>query len=102
MLGQRKKPDVDVEGGEGDELLVMVRRSDANYNELETVGCVVTNDGGFTVPQSAWKAPWGEGEWLFIYVGAMAEGEAVLPHNNSESRVVGLRWVVGAALTPEG
>ena len=34
--------------------------------------------------------------------GAMAQGEAVLPHNNSESRVVGLRWVVGAALTPEG
>ena len=90
------------EGGEGDELLVMVRRSDADYNELETVGCVVTNDGGFTVPESAWQAPWGDGEWLFIYIGAMAEGEAVLPHNNSESRVVGLRWVVGAALTPEG
>ncbi|MCB9793761.1 MAG: hypothetical protein H6741_13665 [Alphaproteobacteria bacterium] len=81
-----------------DEVYIQIDRQ-ANGQIVESVGCVVADDGSFEVPANLWGA-WGSDEWLFIYVGASLEGQGTVTLNNSESRAVGIAWAMAAALTP--
>ena len=46
-----------------------------------------------------WQEPWEKDQWLYIYVGAVLEGEGEVPLNGADSRVAGVYWLVGAAVT---
>lgn len=83
-------------------MLVMVVLHDADQVEQEVVGCVIADDGAFTVPPELWSGAWVEDRWLFVYLGSVGRGEGLLPHNGAYSEVVGLSWALGAALTEGG
>lgn len=87
---------------DADAVYVIVRRMDAAdpTRLVEQLGCAVVNDGEFTVPADAWDGVFESGEWLYVYVGAVAESLAILPLNGSDSRLVGIDWSVGAAKVP--
>lgn len=94
---------LDFEWGEVDaqRMIIQVeRRAQDDIEDIqETVVCVVDNDGSFSVPQDAWTESWDSGEWLYVYVGAVREDGGIIPLNNSESRVAGIYWLLGAAST---
>ena len=97
-----QKSELEFEWGaaEADRVMILVERYDADLNELiEVVGCVAQDDGAFKVPGKTWQQPWESGQWLYIYVGAVREGEGVVPLNNADSRVAGVYWLLGAAVT---
>ena len=88
-------------GGSGADyvLLDLFLSRDTTLNEssiVNEVTCWVNNDGDFTVPASAFPS-WPTTGALFIFVGAVSEGgTSVMPTDNSESRVVGGYWIIGA------
>ena len=50
-----------------------------------------------TVPASLFSSAWPTSGILYILVGAVSEGgTSVMPTDNSESRVVGGYWIIGA------
>ncbi len=67
-------------------------------SETESVVCTTQDDGEFTVPVSAWSG-WRAGDTLYVIIGAVSEGSGTLPLDNSDSRVAGVSWVIGAAST---
>lgn len=85
---------------EADQIMIMVKRFDQDLGEpVEVLGCVVENDGAFHVKGVNWQEPWEKDQWLYIYVGAVLEGEGEVPLNGADSRVAGVYWLVGAAVT---
>lgn len=86
---------------DADRVIIQVERRAKNDIEdiQETVVCVVDNDGSFEIPSDAWDASWQSDEWLYLYVGAVREDGGIIPLNNSESRVAGIYWLLGAAST---
>jgi hypothetical protein len=96
------KSDFRLEWGdvEADRVMVMLKRYDASLEEeIEVLGCVAENDGEFHVKGVNWTQPWEADQWVYIYVGAVLEGEGVVPLNGADSRVAGVYWLVGAAVT---
>lgn len=81
-----------------DAVLVLVERVDANGEVQETVGCRPVDDGAFTVPAEIWSEDWTSGQWVHVYLGMASEGVGVVPMNNSDSRIVGVWWALGAGL----
>ena len=80
-------------------LLDLILSRDGNLDTasiINEVTCWVNNDGDFTVPPSMFSS-WPTTGVLYILVGAVSEGgTSVMPTDNSESRVVGGYWVIGA------
>ncbi len=96
------KSDLRLEWGEveADRIMIMVKRLDPSQEvEIETVACVVENDGAFHLQGVNWMQPWANGQWLHMYVGAVVEGGGEVPLNGADSRVAGVYWLVGAAVT---
>ena len=96
------KSDLRLEWGEveADRVMIMVKRFGPDLGEpIEVLGCVAENDGEFHVQGANWVEPWDRDQWLYIYVGAVLEGEGTVPLNGAESRVAGVYWLVGAAVT---
>jgi hypothetical protein len=97
-----QKSELDIEWGaaDADRVMILVERYDADLDELiEVVGCVASDDGQFKIPGRTWEQPWESGQWLYIYVGAVREDGGTLPLNNADSRVAGVYWLLGAAVT---
>jgi hypothetical protein len=65
---------------------------------LETLSCAAINDGSFSVPSTAWSG-WSGNQLVLVVAGAMAEGSETLPWDNSDFRVVGNHFTVGAFST---
>jgi len=91
------------EWGEVDAQRIIIqveRRAQSDIEDIqETVVCVVDNDGSFEIPADTWAADWDQDEWLYLYVGAVREDGGIIPLNNSDSRVAGIYWLLGAAST---
>lgn len=64
----------------------------------EGIICIVSDSGSFTVPASAW-ASWPTGRQVNLVVTKARVSRALLPHNNSESRVSGMYSVFGAGFS---
>ena len=84
---------------EADRIIIQVeRRAQDDIEDIqETVVCVVDNDGDFEIPSDVWDDQWSSDEWLYLYVGAVREDGGIIPLNNSDSRVAGIYWLLGAA-----
>ena len=87
-----------VPGTEPDRYVVatLYRHDLATAEILETVTCVLRDDGQFTVPGTFWTG-WDEGAQITIIVGRVVETGALLSYNNAKSGVVGANFVHGAA-----
>lgn len=79
-------------------LLVQRRDLDDLTRVVEEVGCVVADDGAFTLPADAWDGAWTSGQWIYVYAGAATEADGIVPLNGADSRMVGISWQLGAAL----
>jgi len=86
-------------GADGDLVLIYIKRYADDGSLVESVGCAAdASVGTFSVPSSAFST-WTSGHTLYIYVGNVIEGDAVLPYNNSTSAVAGISWKLGGAVT---
>ena len=85
---------------QGDYVVIRVDLYDNLLGEfVETVRCVANDDGYFRVDRSnftQWEALF---QTAVIWVGRVMESDAVLPHDNSASGMVGIYWVIGLAAT---
>ena len=59
--------------------------------------CVVEDDGFFTIPDI--HQNWINGEAVYVRFSRIFESQTTLPHNNSESRIIGIYTVTGAGQT---
>ncbi|MCO4748231.1 MAG: IPT/TIG domain-containing protein [Proteobacteria bacterium] len=66
---------------------------------IETVRCVVVDDGRFQVSSSNFTQWSAFDQTARIWVGRVFESDAVLPHDASSSGVAGVYWVIGLAPT---
>ena len=66
---------------------------DASNATISQATCVVDDTGSFTVDSSA-HSTWSSGEIIYIIFSRAIESNALLPHNNSRSRVVGM-YIIG-------
>jgi hypothetical protein len=81
--------------GGADAIALYIARVDGDDGTVsETLTCLATDDGAFTIPPSAW-AGWEYRDDLYVYVGDLRERTASVPLNNGTSSVVGISWVVG-------
>jgi hypothetical protein len=68
--------------------------------DVETVTCVMVDDGVFTIPLDAFY-DWQYGDqYLLLYLGRVRQSTVLLPHNQARSGVAGVYWTVGAVWTP--
>lgn len=87
--------DLSWSAGGADAVVVYIVRSSARDGTIqETLTCLATDDGAFSIPTSAWSG-WDHGDVLHVFVGDMREKEASVPLNNGTSSVAGISWVVG-------
>lgn len=99
------KTELEFEWGnaDADRVVIWVERYDQSLSErMEVIGCVTQDMGSFKIPADAWSETWDNDQWLYIYVGAVREDGGVVPLNNSDSNVVGVTWLLGAATTSKG
>jgi hypothetical protein len=86
-------------GSNADKIVFMLEHlTYPDYTPIDSVTCVVDNDGSFTVPGSVWSS-WSAGEVVFIHVGALNEGTGSIDFNNSTARVASTYYLGGAAIT---
>lgn len=86
-------------GADGDLVLIYVKRYAQDGSGIDAVGCAAdAAAGSFSVPASEFSS-WSAGQTLYIYVGNVVEGDAVLPYNNANSGVAGISWKLGGAVT---
>ena len=76
--------------------LSLLNESGTEYEQ--SISCIFQDTGTFTVDGSLFSA-WPVGRQMDVYFGRVVEQTALLPHNNSESRIVGEYMMIGAALT---
>ena len=65
---------------------------------VEEVNCVAYDDGSFTIDGSLWNT-WLTEQQIDIYFTRVVEQVAILPNNNSFSRVVGQHTIFGAGFS---
>ena len=86
-------------GADGDLVLIYVKRYGQDGSFVDAVGCAAdAASGSFSIPASEFSG-WSAGQTLYIYVGNVLEGDAVLPINNATSGVAGISWKLGGAVT---
>jgi len=82
-----------------DKTLLILAMFNSLGNDLEqVVFCALTDDGNFSVPSTIWNS-WPTNRQISIYAGRYMEQGATLPYNNSEARIGGTYFKVGAAIT---
>ena len=64
----------------------------------QSVVCIATDDGSFTIPASAWSA-WPSDRQVNVAVSKVVESGATFAHNNSSSRVAAFYTVFGAGFS---
>ena len=79
-------------------LFVLAMFNAAGTDFEQVVYCVLNDDGNFNVPTSVWNS-WPNSRQITIYAGRYMEQGATLPYNNSEARIGGTYFKIGAALT---
>lgn len=85
-----------------DEIGVWIERYDAGGwitapSLREVLSCRTEDDGHFQVPGDLFTG-WDSGAVMRVYVSRMRHSEARLPHDASQSGIVGASWVVGDVL----
>jgi hypothetical protein len=76
--------------------LSLMNESGTGYEQ--SISCVFQDSGSFTVDGSLFTL-WPIGRQMDVFFGRVIEQVALLPHNNSESRVAGEYLMIGAAFT---
>ena len=88
-------------GGSGRKILLQLAVVDSSSGATrDSLYCVVSDDGEFTVPSGDWSATWPRGQLLYMYVGNVVESPGTLPYNNSEARIAGVYWNIGVGNIP--
>lgn len=64
----------------------------------QTVTCIARNDGSFNIDGTKWTT-WPTNRQVNIYFGPTREASGVLPWNNSEARIAGTWFMVGAGFS---
>ncbi|MBX2801634.1 MAG: hypothetical protein KTR31_28410 [Myxococcales bacterium] len=88
-------------GSGGDYVLIWILRQylfEGQFIDDGVVSCAVPDTGSFTVPAALWNT-WFAGDVLHIQVGRAHIDDNVLPHNGADSRIAGVYWVWGGAVT---
>ncbi len=75
--------------------LIVSRTTSGGAQTAERATCLLNDDGQHTVPASLWSA-WEPGEFLMIQLGRVSLTDRTLPHNRSQSQLVGVYWTLGA------
>ncbi|MEQ1569896.1 MAG: hypothetical protein ABMA64_29955, partial [Myxococcota bacterium] len=83
------------EGAAGDFVALYLVRMIGGTTPDVSVTCAATDDGSFTVPGSIWPE-WDAGDYVFVQLGRVYESSGALPHDNSDNRLAGIYWVMGA------
>jgi hypothetical protein len=85
--------------GRGDRMLLRaVMRNAEGTAAAQTVTCLLTDDGAFTIPSSAW-AMFPEGRVIEVWLTRMVEHGGTLEHSGAENRVVGAATHVGLVVS---
>lgn len=92
---RRNSFDLTWTAGDGDFVLAALYQWNAS-TVVETVHCVMEDDGSFRVPSDAWTG-WNSGRQMSIEIGRAQRGSGELPYNNGRSEATGMNWIVGAA-----
>jgi hypothetical protein len=82
-------------GSTADRVLIELYLFSATGSIEQTVTCVVTDDGTFTVPESAWTG-YPSGRQVTVLLSRMEEGSSTMDYNNSQARVVASYGMVAA------
>ena len=82
-------------GSTADRVLIELYLFSATGSIEQTVTCVVSDDGSFTVPESAWTG-YPSGRQVTVLLSRMEEGSSTLDFNNSQARVVASYGMVAA------
>jgi len=85
-------------GSGGDYVVIRATRLGTTGSVLEEVTCVVDDIGSFTIPSNAWTG-WSLDNQILLQVGRVKEPGGTVPFNNAQSGMVGVQWIVGAAVT---
>lgn len=77
--------------------LTHISESGGRPVRIQTVTCVVQDDGDFTVPFGAWTS-WGLtiDDYVLVEIGRVRERTQAMPHDRSDARLVSVGWMVGA------
>jgi hypothetical protein len=76
-------------GSAGDRMIIMALMYNAAATAIEqSVYCVATDDGSFTIPSSVWSG-FSSGRYIQIVMKRAVEQGGTLDFNNAESRVLG-------------
>ncbi len=82
-------------GSGGDAVVIMAFMYNSAGTSIEqTVYCVASDDGTFTIPSTAWSG-FSSGRYIQLAIQRMTEDGGTVGYNNSESRVVGAYTLVG-------
>ncbi|MFH1462808.1 MAG: IPT/TIG domain-containing protein [Pseudomonadota bacterium] len=86
-------------GNGGDRMLLQAVLLNAASTAVdETVTCVLTDDGAFTIPSTAWPS-FPTGRHVMLHLTRLTEYGATLEHNGADNRVVGGYQVIGLVQT---
>ena len=77
----------------GDFVLVYIGRYEGDALK-EEVSCVLRDDGAYLISSSMF-AGWSTLSQAYFAIGRAKVSNAMLPHNNSQSEVLGIRWSAG-------
>ena len=77
-------------------MLGLTNSTGTGYEQF--IYCVANNDGSFNVDSSQWSS-WTTNRQVDVYFGRVTESGDTLPHNNSQSRVNGTYFMVGAGFS---
>jgi hypothetical protein len=81
--------------GAGDFVVIYLDRYAGGSDPVESLTCVVPDDGSFTTPWDGWS-DWNSGEQITILVGRVTVSDVLLP-SGATAEVAGVRYSVGAA-----
>jgi hypothetical protein len=85
-------------GSYGDKVIIELYLYTSTGGLDQSVTCVVSDDGNFTVPESAWTG-YPSDRQVTVAISRWNEGDAIIDFNNSEARVVASYGLVGAFFT---
>jgi hypothetical protein len=81
------------DAGTGDFIVVYIGRYEADVLK-ETVTCALRDDGEYLISGSFFS-DWSLLGQAYFAMGRVKRSTAILPHNNSRSEVMGIRWSTG-------
>ena len=77
----------------------LTRTPDGDWaNAVETVNCVLEDDGSHTISTAAWSG-WSAGQLVYVQLGRVKTSGATMPQDDGRSSAVGIFWTLGAFIT---